>query len=112
MFSCKKLLATVFTQMNNCITQNKLFQVTASGSSLLRNKTKTVEAIYKSIPKKVCCCLSSSSRSFLNNINIDFTQAEYIKSEIYQLLKWMDSDIKGYVLQFDSIEDVIALAPK
>ncbi|MEP7265846.1 MAG: hypothetical protein ABI772_15180 [Bacteroidota bacterium] len=47
-----------------------------------------------------------------NNITIDFTHAIYIKTEIYNLLEWMDADLKTYVLQFDNIDSIIAHALK
>ena len=47
-----------------------------------------------------------------HNITIDFTHALCIKKEIYQLLEWMDYDLKNYVKQFDSIDSTIAQALK
>jgi hypothetical protein len=45
-----------------------------------------------------------------NNINIDFTQAQNIKSDLLDLLDWMDSDLKAYVVQFDEVDSRIASA--
>jgi len=47
-----------------------------------------------------------------DNITIDFTNAIKIKSEIYNLLEWMDVDLKDYVLQFDTIDIEITEALK
>ena len=46
-----------------------------------------------------------------DNITIDFSHAKRIKSEIYNLLEWMDADLKTYVMQFDNIDSAIAQAP-
>jgi hypothetical protein len=45
-----------------------------------------------------------------NNITIDFSQARYIKTEIYNLLEWMDADLKDYVITFDNIDAAITHA--
>ena len=45
-----------------------------------------------------------------NNITIDFTNARRIKMEIYNLLDWMDADLKPYVEKFDFIDAKIARA--
>jgi hypothetical protein len=45
-----------------------------------------------------------------NNITIDFTHASNIKTDIYNLLEWMDTDLKDYVKQFDNIDTKIAEA--
>ena len=44
------------------------------------------------------------------NITIDFTHASTIKTDIYNLLEWMDADLKVYVAQFDEIDANIAVA--
>lgn len=41
---------------------------------------------------------------------IDFTYAENIKDEIYELLSWIDSDLTSYVEYFDAIENKINTA--
>ena len=43
-----------------------------------------------------------------NNISIDFTHARSIKSDIFSLLQWMDSDLHSYVSQFDDVDNRIA----
>lgn len=45
-----------------------------------------------------------------NNITIDFAHAKMIKAEIYNLLEWMDADLKDYVKQFDEVDTRIAYA--
>lgn len=45
-----------------------------------------------------------------NNITIDFTHASNIKRDIYNLLEWMDIDLKDYVQQFDTIDAKINYA--
>jgi hypothetical protein len=35
-----------------------------------KNNTKIVEAMYRSMPYNVCCCRSSSRKSFLSNAKI------------------------------------------
>lgn len=45
-----------------------------------------------------------------NNITIDFTNAQFIKSEVYDLLEWMDADLKPYVESFDDIDSKITHA--
>ena len=35
---------------------------------------------------------------------IDFTQARRIKTELYNLLIWMDADLKDFVKSFDNID--------
>ncbi|MEA5258980.1 hypothetical protein VB264_14385 [Arcicella aquatica] len=45
-----------------------------------------------------------------NGTNIDFTEANQVKNEIYNLLKWIDTDLATYVQNFDSIDDEILLA--
>jgi len=45
-----------------------------------------------------------------NNITIDFSHARFIKNEIYNLLGWMDADLKDYVVQFDNIDSTITHA--
>lgn len=45
-----------------------------------------------------------------NNITIDFTNAEHIKTKIYHLLDWMDVDLKNYVTQFDKVDVEITKA--
>lgn len=42
-----------------------------------------------------------------HNMILDFTHAQYIKTEIYNLLDWMDVDLKNYVHQFDQIDIII-----
>jgi hypothetical protein len=45
-----------------------------------------------------------------DNITIDFTHASKIKADVYKLLEWMDTDLKDYVIQFDTIDIKIAEA--
>lgn len=45
-----------------------------------------------------------------NGNAIDFTYAENIKDEIYELLSWIDSDLTSYVEYFDAIENKINIA--
>lgn len=45
-----------------------------------------------------------------NNITIDFSHAQHVKTEIYNLLEWMDTDLKVYVSQFDTIDLKISQA--
>lgn len=45
-----------------------------------------------------------------NGTNIDFTEANEVKNEIYDLLTWIDTDLATYVKNFDSIDDEISLA--
>jgi hypothetical protein len=45
-----------------------------------------------------------------NNIAIDFVHARYVKTETYNLLKWMDADLSPYVNQFDEVDAKINLA--
>lgn len=42
-----------------------------------------------------------------NSLNIDFSEAQYIKNEVYQLLNWIDPDLTGYVEYFDGIPSKI-----
>lgn len=42
-----------------------------------------------------------------NNINIDFTEAHDIKSDIYELLNWIDADLPDYVEYFNGIQSKI-----
>jgi hypothetical protein len=44
------------------------------------------------------------------NITIDFTHAQRIKMEIYNLLEWMNADLKNYVSQFDEVNAKITIA--
>jgi len=41
---------------------------------------------------------------------IDFTYAENIKDEIYELLSWIDPDLTNYVEYFDAIDNKINIA--
>lgn len=41
---------------------------------------------------------------------IDFTYAENIKEEIYELLSWIESDLSIYVEYFDAIDNKIKIA--
>lgn len=43
-------------------------------------------------------------------LSIDFTHAKYIKTIIYNLLEWIDADLKDYVNQFDTIDKAIEQA--
>lgn len=43
-----------------------------------------------------------------HNITIDFTKAKNIKTQLYDLLEWMDTDLKEYVKKFDDIDSKIA----
>lgn len=45
-----------------------------------------------------------------NNITIDFAHAISIKTEIYNLLQWMDGDLAAYALQYDEIDVAIVRA--
>lgn len=45
-----------------------------------------------------------------NNITIDFSHPLNIKTEIYNILDWMDTDLKDYVMQFDKVNDKIDFA--
>ncbi len=45
-----------------------------------------------------------------NNITIDFSHAQHVKEEIYNLLEWMDIDLKDYVTKFDNIDIKISEA--
>ncbi|WP_348823833.1 hypothetical protein [Flavobacterium aestuarii] len=45
-----------------------------------------------------------------NGNAIDFTYAENIKSEIYEMLNWIDSDLTDYVEFFDAIDSKIIIA--
>ncbi len=45
-----------------------------------------------------------------DNITIDFTKAQLIKIEIYDLLDWMDIDSKNYIEQFDRVDEEIKKA--
>jgi hypothetical protein len=71
LLSCKKLFATAFTQTNNWIVQNMLFQTLVSGlSGKERYTTKMGAAMYNNMPYKVCFCLNSSKKSFCNKAMI------------------------------------------
>lgn len=41
---------------------------------------------------------------------IDFTYAENIKNEIYEMLSWIDGDLNDYVEYFDVIDNKISIA--
>ena len=45
-----------------------------------------------------------------NNITIDFALAQYVRTEIYNLLDWMDADLRAYVVTFDEVDSKIANA--
>lgn len=45
-----------------------------------------------------------------NGSNVDFTYAQSIKLEIYELLEWIDSDLTEYVQYFDNIDAKISIA--
>lgn len=45
-----------------------------------------------------------------NNITIDFTHVTSIRTDIYILLDWMDTDLRPYVNQFDNINAAISQA--
>lgn len=45
-----------------------------------------------------------------NGNAIDFTYAENIKDEIYEMLNWIDADLKDYVEYFDAIDNKISIA--
>ncbi|MES2560402.1 MAG: hypothetical protein V4590_11710 [Bacteroidota bacterium] len=47
-----------------------------------------------------------------NNITIDFAHAQNVKTEIYNILNWMDSDLRAYVITFDEVDAKIADALK
>lgn len=47
-----------------------------------------------------------------NNSQIDFTEANQVKLEIYELLSWVDSEISDYVDYFDGIQSKIDTANK
>lgn len=47
-----------------------------------------------------------------NGNNIDFCEALRIKSEIYNILNWMDNDLAVYASNFDSIDENIKEALK
>lgn len=42
-----------------------------------------------------------------DNSHIDFSKAEEVKDDIYELLSWIDADLHGYVSYFDSIDNKI-----
>jgi hypothetical protein len=44
------------------------------------------------------------------NVTIDFTHAQRVKTEIYNLLDWMDADLRSYVDQFDTVDAAIRKA--
>jgi len=44
------------------------------------------------------------------NITIDFTHALNIKKQIFDLLDWMDADLKSYVMQFDNVDTNVSHA--
>lgn len=44
------------------------------------------------------------------NITIDFKHTRKVKTDIYSLLEWMDSDLKTYVNKFDSVDEKISHA--
>jgi hypothetical protein len=44
------------------------------------------------------------------NLAVDFAHAIRIKTEIYNLLEWMDEDLPNYVAQFDDIDANISRA--
>ena len=43
-----------------------------------------------------------------NNITIDFSHALKIKEDIYNLLEWMDPDLKEYTVKLNTIDETIA----
>jgi hypothetical protein len=45
-----------------------------------------------------------------NGNKIDFTYAENIKNEIYEIMSWIDSDLSYYVEYFDAIDNKIKRA--
>ena len=47
-----------------------------------------------------------------NNSNIDFSEAMRIKSDIYNVLNWMDVDLANYTAKFDNIDTNITEALK
>jgi hypothetical protein len=42
-----------------------------------------------------------------NGNSVDFAYANRIKSELYELLDWIDSDLSAYVKTFDTIDSKI-----
>jgi len=42
-----------------------------------------------------------------NGSSIDFSNALFIKNEIYELLSWVDNDLKKYIYNFDDIDSKI-----
>jgi hypothetical protein len=70
------------------------------------------------INRKALLVLLSKIRDFRNRIyhnepicfsgtNIDFTYVNQIKNDLFEMLGWIDPDIKRYVQQFDSIDSKI-----
>lgn len=45
-----------------------------------------------------------------NNITIDFAHAKKVKAEIFELLEWMDADLRIYVKKFDDVDSKITYA--
>ena len=68
----------------------------------LANALKDIRAFRNRIYHNEAICF--------NNITIDFTHAQDIKTKIYNLLEWMDADLSDYVRQFDSIDSEISFA--
>ena len=42
-----------------------------------------------------------------DNSRVDFSKAEEVKGDIYELLSWIDTDLPDYVSYFDSIDNKI-----
>ena len=47
-----------------------------------------------------------------NNFNIDFSKAQDIKNDVYDILNWIDIDLANYVEYFDDIQSRIEAAKK
>ncbi|MGB3585513.1 MAG: hypothetical protein WBA23_03180 [Tunicatimonas sp.] len=45
-----------------------------------------------------------------NNNDVDFSSAENVRNEIFEMLNWMDTDLALYIQQFDEVDSEIRSA--
>ncbi|WP_420386291.1 hypothetical protein [Roseivirga sp.] len=70
--------------------------------SLINQKLNRIRAFRNRIYHNEPICFNSR--------NIDFTEAKDIKTEIYELLEWVDTDLTEYVEYFNGIQAKIDTA--
>lgn len=91
-----------FRLISGCVMACYPYKPSSVNRNLIAQRLKDIREFRNRIYHNEAICF--------NNISIDFAHATRIKTEIFNLLNWMDPDLETYAAQFNGIDTAIAQA--